>query len=83
MKRTFLIAISFLFSSAVMAAIPAEQVEVVSPSSQLDVKEVVSVDPFDLSDACGITSQTLVFRDSKGALKQVTFKLFGTGCSGG
>lgn len=81
MKRTVAFgAALFAFSTLAMAS---AQPEIVSASPQMDVAEVISITPSDLSSECGVTSQTMQFKDASGALKQVTFKLFGTGCSGG
>lgn len=47
----------------------------------LDVKEVISMhsDP----DACGITDAEMVYKNSKGEVKDLKYKIMGNGCQGG
>lgn len=47
----------------------------------LDVKEVISMhsDP----DACGLTDAEMVYKNSKGEVKDLKYKILGNGCQGG
>lgn len=47
----------------------------------LDVKEVISMhsDP----DTCGITDAEMVYKNSKGEVKDLKYKIWGNGCQGG
>lgn len=75
-------------TSIVVAAALAMSVQTAfaenAPDTQeeLDIKEVVRVDPAPY-DACGIVENTMIYKNSAGEIKELKYRIWGNGCSGG